>query len=168
MVIPDFFYRHCTFVYLYESYFLCMNTLLIVYKKYSKHFRWSFVHVQAMFFTMYDSHMNMPKSIMILICVALHMRIIFIFFHMTNIQYTYNSHVIGNTYDDITYVGGASELIKILQTFLQKHAQSVLNILELQLSFKGLIFSSPELFWLPVHHCLLTFHIFIFLSRARG
>ena len=150
MVIPDLFYRHCTFVYLYESYFLRMNTLLIVYKKYSKHFRWSFVHVQAMFFTMYDSHtcMNMPKSRMILICVALHMRIIFIFFHMINIQYTYDSHVIGNTYEDVTYVGGASELIKIPQTFLQKHAQSVLNILELflQLSFKGLIFSSPELF----------------------
>ena len=108
--------------------------------------------------------------IMILICVAFHVRIIFIFFHMINIQYTYDSHVIGNTYEDITYVGGASELIKIPQTFLQKHTHSVLNILELflQLSFKGLNFSSPELFWLPVVHGLLTFHIFIFLSRVRG
>ena len=46
-----------------------------------------------------------------------------------------------------SYVGGASELIKIPQTFLQKHAQSVLYPRAIPtVEFKGLIFISPELF----------------------
>ena len=146
MVIPDLFYRHCTSVYIYESYFLCMNTLLIVYKKIFQifqvvicsckghvlhHVRFAYKHAQI----------NNDSRV----CSSSHENHFYFL--------SYHQHTIHIQFQDITYVDGASESIKIPQIFLAKTCtiSSLSQSFFYNLSFMGHIFSSPELF-----DCLLS------------